>query len=225
MIEEKYRENLSVFTEAEIASFPDLRICVAGCGGLGGFVIEHLARLGVGHITAVDGDSFVESNLNRQLFATEKNLGESKAKAAAKRINDINSHVNVQSIQTFLTEKNARAIIRGHDAVIDAFDNVEARCVLERAAAEENIPMVHGAIGGWYGQVAVVMPDKGIMEKLYEDAGRGEEADIGNPPFTPALVAAIQVAECMKLLVGRPTLVGKILTIDLLSQEYDILEI
>jgi molybdopterin/thiamine biosynthesis adenylyltransferase len=85
------------------------------------------------------------------------------------------------------------------------------------------IPLVHGAIAGWYGQVVTIMPGERTMEKIYsKDRQRGIETRLGNPSFTPALIASIQVAEVIKLLIGRGELLsgGEILFIDTLHQEY-----
>ena len=82
MFENRYERNIGTLTPEENEKLQTFRVCAVGCGGLGGYVIEELARLGIGHITAVDGDVFQDSNLNRQLFSTEEVLGKSKAETA-----------------------------------------------------------------------------------------------------------------------------------------------
>ena len=82
MESERYKRNIPAITKSDQESLKEKSVAVVGCGGLGGFVIEALARLGVGSLRLIDADSFSESNLNRQLYATEKNIGKSKAKAA-----------------------------------------------------------------------------------------------------------------------------------------------
>ena len=81
----RYSRNIPAISPEEQAALKDKKVLVLGCGGLGGYIIENLLRMGVGAITAVDGDSFDESNLNRQLLAAEKTLGINKAIAAAQR--------------------------------------------------------------------------------------------------------------------------------------------
>ena len=177
-------------------------VCYVGDICLGGGVIEGLARLGVGYIRAVDGDVFDETNLNRQLLSKEKNIGMSKAEEAVRRIGEINSHVEAEAVRCFIDSGNAADIVRGVDAVIDALDNPEARIILEEACESAGIPLIHGAIGGWNGQVAVVMPGDRLMKTLYGGCAGGEireaDAETGNPYFTPAVVSAIQVAETAK---------------------------
>lgn len=228
-MEKRYERNMTAISREENELLRGKRVCVAGCGGLGGGVIEGLARLGVGYIRAVDGDVFDETNLNRQLLSKEKNIGMSKAEEAVCRIGEINSHVEAEAVQCFIDSGNAADIVRGVDAVIDALDNPEARIILEEACESAGIPLIHGAIGGWNGQVAVVMPGDRLMKTLYGGCAGGEirEADVetGNPYFTPAVVSAIQVAETTKVLTGREgALKNSLLMIDLLHHQYEIVE-
>lgn len=228
MFAERYQRNLGTMTPEENRRLRDFRVCVIGCGGLGGYVIEELARLGIGQIIAVDGDVFQHSNLNRQLFSTEALMGQSKALAAQKRVRSINSEVEIQAIDHFLTEENADSIITEDcHVVIDALDNISSRRLLERHCHSKGLPLVHGAIAGWHGQVGVIMPGDKLFDQLYpEGAEKGAEQETGNPSFTPAVVASIEVAETLKLLLGKPGILrNKLLTIDLLEQEYDIIEL
>jgi molybdopterin/thiamine biosynthesis adenylyltransferase len=215
---------LSPEENEKLATF---KVFVAGCGGLGGYVIEELARLGIGHITAADGDVFEESNLNRQLLSSVALLGKSKAEAAKQRMLAVNPDVEVTPIHIMLDDDNCPELIRGHDLVIDALDNMGARKVVEKACEKEGIPMVHGAIAGWYGQVSAIFPGDRIMEKLYPtDEQKGMEVQLGNPSFTPAVVASIEVAEGLKILLGRGNILrNKLLSINLLDHEYEIFEL
>ena len=130
------------------------------------------------------------------------------------------------SICAFYTEENSRDIIRGHDVVVDALDNIASRKLLEDACEQENIPLVHGAIAGWHGQLAVIMPGDRLIHTLYDgDENYGVEKETGNPSFTPAVVGALQVAETLKLLLGREgVLANKLLTVDILQQQYEIID-
>lgn len=222
----RYERNGIVITPEENRMLATRKVCVAGCGGLGGGVIEGLVRCGVGNITAVDGDVFDETNLNRQILSNESNLGKSKAGEAVRQMKEINSQVEVIAVETFIDESNAEQIITGSDVVVDALDNISARKVLEAACERQDIPMVHGAIAGWNGQVAVVMPGDRLIGELYSGEGdRGVEVRTGNPYFTPAVVSAIQVAETVKLLTGKgDVLRNKLLMIDMLHHQYEIIE-
>lgn len=223
----RYDRNQNTISKEECIQLQKSNVLVVGCGGLGGHIIEHLARLGVGRITALDYDVFDETNLNRQLLSTEALIGKPKAEAAVARMKEVNSEVEVNGRVCCIRKDNAEEIVKGHDLVIDALDNIGSRFALEEACQALEIPMVHGAIGGWYGQVAVIMPGQPLLEKIYgteEDGGLEEE--LGNPSFTPAVIAGIQVAEGVKVLLKKElTLKGKILTVDLQTLEFDVLDI
>jgi Dinucleotide-utilizing enzymes involved in molybdopterin and thiamine biosynthesis family 2 len=224
--ENRYQRNMNTFTPEENRRMKDFKICVIGCGGLGGHIIEMLARLGVGQITAVDGDVFDETNLNRQLLSKESLIGKEKAMAAEDRIREVNREVRVNPVVDFVKENNCREIIRGHDLVIDALDNMSSRKIVAAGCREEGISLVHGAIAGWYGQVAVIRPEDRLLEKIYPDQEeKGAETELGNPSFTPALVASVQVAEAMKVLFRKgETLEGRMLVLDLLHHQYEVFE-
>lgn len=223
----RYQRNMNTFSPEENEKFKSFHVCVIGCGGLGGYVIEMLGRLGIGFITAVDGDVFDETNLNRQILATEKLLGREKAQVAKARMEEVNSEVEVTPIVELLNGDNYRKILKGHDIVVDALDNMSSRKLLARGCAELKIPLVHGAIAGWYGQVSTIMPGDKTMERLYHgDENKGIEVELGNPAFTPALVAAVQVAEVTKVLLGKGDILqNKLLTLNLLNHEYEVFEI
>lgn len=223
----RYERNMMTLPPEENAKLATFKVFVAGCGGLGGYVIEELGRLGIGHITAVDGDVFEESNLNRQLLSTVALLGKSKAETAKQRMLEVNPDVEVTPIHIMIDDDNCPELIRGHDLVIDALDNMGTRKVLERACEKEGIPMVHGAIAGWYGQVSAIFPGDRVMEKLYPtDAQKGIEAQLGNPAFTPAAIASVEVAEGLKILLGRGNILrNKLLSLNLLDHEYEIFEL
>lgn len=224
MIDQRYQRNIPSLSEKDCELLENKKVCVIGCGGLGGSILEHLARIGVGHITAVDGDVFDVSNLNRQLLATEALIGTPKAAAAAKHIGKINSLVNVQTVNDFLTEENADAMIEGHDLVIDALDSPAARIILAAACRKQDITLIHGAVSGWNGQVAVIRPGSRLMENLYQ--GVEPDPSPSTLSFTPAVAASIEVAEAVKMLCGKPTqLENNMLFFDLLTGDFNLFDI
>lgn len=196
-----------------------------GCGGLGGYAIEMLGRLGIGYITAVDKDVFEETNLNRQILSDMNSLGKSKALMAVERMKLVNPEVFVNAIVDEFNFENGKDIIKGHDIVIDALDNIEGKLTLQDICEELGIPFVHGAIAGWYGQVTTVFPGDKTLKFLYKkEMRKGIEKELGNPSFTPALVASIQVSEALKVLIGRgEVLRRKVLFINTFEQEYEII--
>ena len=200
-MKERYSRNLPALSPADMDKLINSRVLVAGCGGLGGNVIEHLARIGIGTLTVIDGDVFTESNLNRQLLCTSENLGESKALAAAGRVRLIDPSINVTAVCEYLTEANAPALLADADIVIDCLDSIESRLMLEGAAADAGVYMVHGAISGWDLQVMLVPPASGLLRGLY--AGADEDAEKTSLSFTPAACAALEVSLAVRYLCGH----------------------
>ena len=184
-------------------------VAVVGAGGLGGLVIELLSRVGVGNIIIIDGDRFTEDNLNRQILCREDDIDRLKAEVGEQRVRAINSAIEVTPHPIFLTEENAADLLAESQVVVDALDRISIRILLEKVLGELNMPLVHGAIGGFLGQVTTVMPGSNILSSIYggETAGgaRGIEAVLGTPTVTPAVIAALEVMEVIKLLLGRGT--------------------
>ena len=216
-----HSRNIPALTEAEQLILAGKTVAVIGCGGLGGHLIELLTRVGVGSIRCVDGDVFEESNLNRQLLATMGTLGTPKALAAAERVRAIDPGIRAAARCIYLDEHNARELISGCDAVVDALDSIEARRILSDACAELGIPLVYGAISGWVAQAGVSMPGDGLIGTLFP--ADVELRDKSILSFTPALCAAIQASLCVKLLVGLPVQTGTVFYFDLLNQEFEVI--
>lgn len=229
LVPERYRRNVGTIGVAGQARLLAAKVAVVGAGGLGGTVVELLARQGVGFLRVIDGDTFAAHNLNRQLLATESNLGVNKAAAAAARVACVNPDVIVDAVPHMLDAGNAAGLLRGLDIVVDALDSIDGRLLLGQAARELGVPLVHGAIAGFTGQVATVLPGDPGLEKIYtraNGASRGIETILGNPAATPAIAAALQVQEVVKLLtgVGEP-LSGRLLYFDTELNIFEILTI
>ncbi|MGC9360682.1 MAG: HesA/MoeB/ThiF family protein [Anaerolineae bacterium] len=185
-------------------------VAVVGCGGLGGWVVEGLARMGVGRIILVDGDQFEEDNLNRQLGCLEGTLGRPKVAVLADRVQQINGGVEVLAFDVSLDAGNGPSLLDSADVIVDALDSLPARYALQRVAREMSVPMVHGAVAGYTGQVMTIMPGDAGLARLYGEEPameRGVETRFGNPAATPMLVAAWQLAEVIKLLIGETSLI------------------
>jgi len=181
-------------------------VAVVGAGGLGGWIVEGLARMGMGRLIIIDSDAVEESNLNRQLLAVEESLGQPKAKMAAARVAAVNAATEVSAHQLWADAENLPRLLAGAQVAVDALDTLPARLQLQRAAAALGIPFVHGAIAGYSGQVMTILPgDPGLFALYGEDAvpQRGIETRLGNPAATPMMVAAWQIHEVVKLIIGR----------------------
>ena len=219
----RYVRNVPALSEAECELLRRKRVLVVGCGGLGGHLIDMLARIGVGFLRVVDGDVFEPSNLNRQLLSEVPLLGVSKAKAAAAKVSRVNPETEVEAVAGFLTEKNARQLLLSCDAVLDGLDNIDSRRILAKECEKAKIPFIYGAVSGWVAQAAVSMPGDHLVETLYPEGVVLKNKSVLS--FTPALCASIQVPLCVKLLTGRPVETGKLYYFDLLNQEFESIPI
>ena len=221
---ERLSRNMPAISQAEQRMLLGRKIFIAGCGGLGGWIAEYMARLGIGEITAADPDAFEVSNMNRQLGADTASLGESKAITLKKRMALIAPDMRFNALTVRLGSENAAELIRGSDLAFDALDSIQARLALENACAAEGIALVHGAVRGWSMQAAVVPPGSGMLARIYANASEPEGSTV--LPFTPACCAAVQCAQASSLLLGRPCeLFGKLLTADLLTMQQQIIEL
>ena len=132
-----------VFEEEALLRLIDARVLVVGCGGVGGFVVEALARAGVGELVLVDHDVVSPSNLNRQLVALHSTLGQPKVDVLAQRVRDINPLCRVQARQTFLApEAMAGLVGEGYDFVVDAIDSLNCKVQLVYEAWRQQVPVV-----------------------------------------------------------------------------------
>lgn len=218
-MQDRFVRNIPALTEAECALLRSKRVLVVGCGGLGGHIIDLLTRVGVGSLRVVDGDVFEPTNLNRQLLSDTAVLGRSKAEVAAEHIRRVSPDTQAEAVNCFMTEENARELIRDCHIVMDALDSIGARRILAQACAGSGIPYVYGAIQGWVAQAAVSMPGDGLIGKLFPK--EVEIRDKSVLSFTPALCASVQTALAVKLLVGRPVRTGVVYHLDLLDQEFE----
>lgn len=205
ILPERYLRNFGTLGWEGQLKLARARVAVVGLGGLGGYIAEFLARLGVGHLVLMDGDTFSEHNLNRQLFSLEANLGRPKAEVAQERITLVNSYTRVEAYQEFATAESLPRLLAGCHLVVDALDRLPSRLVLQEAARKLGIPMVHGAIAGMVGQVMSIFPGDLGLRAFYDVdhlPEQGAEVKLGNPSGTPMMVAAWQVQEAMKIITG-----------------------
>ncbi|MBN2791931.1 MAG: HesA/MoeB/ThiF family protein [Desulfuromonadales bacterium] len=218
----RYQRNQQMLSTTQQLQLFCSRVAVIGAGGLGGYILEQLARLGVGQIVAIDDDVFAEHNLNRQLFSTPGNLGRTKVEVAAERISEINPAVSLTPVKQLFRADNGIDLLQGADCVVDAVDNVTARLDMAKVCQRLNIPLVHAAIAGWFGHVTTVLPGDDSLATIYKhwQGGQGIEQQLGNPSFTPVVAAGLQVCEVCKLLLAQgEVLRNRQLCFDLLTME------
>ena len=198
---ERYQRNLGTLGREGQRKLFSSRIVIVGLGGLGGHVLEQMARVGVGYITGIDPDVFEPSNLNRQLLSDVDSMGVSKVQRAKERIQQVRPETVFVGIDKRHTDAHEE-IWSQADLVFDCLDSIPDRLSLAQICSDADCTLIHGAIGGWYGQVAVVRPGSGLLARLYPGTGPGLEKELGTPPFTAALCASLMVAEGVKVLCG-----------------------
>ncbi len=205
----RYIRNRETVSMEEQLQLVKSRVTVVGSGGLGGPVLLILARMGIGCLVVVDYDRFDETNLNRQALASVPDLGEPKCGVAARVIENINPGVDVLVHQVRLDARNANEILMGSHVIVDALDNVPDRFNLQSAARAQRIPLVHGAVAGFEGQLMTIFPEDAGFSLLYgtggleKDPRKSPEALLGVPAVTPSFVATLQAMEVIKILLGR----------------------
>ncbi len=230
IVPERYQRNLGVFSLEEQIKLRQSKVAIIGSGGLGGTVLELLARVGIGKLVIIDKDVIVESNLNRQIIARETNLGKQKVKAALKRIKEINSSIQVKAYATFVNADNVKELVKGTDVVVDALDNLPSRFIIQEACRGLKIPLVHGAIAGFNGQLMTIFPEDKGLELIYGNRNdlpeKGSETKLGSPTVTPAIIATLEAQEVIKILLKRGNLFrNRLLYLDLENGTIDTLEL
>ncbi len=226
----RYLKNVGTLGIEGQKSLLSSKAAIVGAGGLGSRVAEILARTGVGEITIADPDEYEESNLNRQAFSAEDNLGKPKLAVVKEELDRINKDVDVFTFESEADEKNLTEIIDGAKVVIDALDSIEDRLTLEEACRKALVPLIHAAIAGSYLQVTTIYPDDPGLRYIYQDkAERGKthgiEEETGNPAVTPAIASAIQANEAVRILTGKePLLRNKMLFVDLEEMVFEMID-
>jgi molybdopterin/thiamine biosynthesis adenylyltransferase len=228
----RYARNFASFSLDDQIRLLKSQAVVIGLGGLGGTVVEILARAGVGALTLVDGDTFEDHNLNRQLLSTQGVLGLSKAKAARERIRNINASVDVTLYELRITPENISHIIADCQVVVDCLDNIPTRMLLQKASGQAGIPMVSAAVAGTTAHVTTVFPEDESLSLVYGPSDelktdKGVETTLGCTPQAVFLTASIESAEALKVLQGKfeQVLRKKLLVIDLQDNTYDVLRL
>ncbi len=212
------------------------KVLLIGAGGLGSPAALYLAAAGVGTLGIVDSDVVDATNLQRQILHNTERLGRSKVESARETIAALNPDVTVVGYEERLTAANIDRIISGYDVVIDGADNFPTRYLVNDASVKHRIPVVHGSIYRFEGQVTVFKPF-GTVDKN-DPFGRGpcyrclfhtppppelapSCAEAGVLGVLPGIIGSIQANEAIKLLlgIGEP-LIGRYLLFDALDTTF-----
>jgi adenylyltransferase/sulfurtransferase len=205
------------------------KVCVVGVGGLGNPIATRLVAMGIGKIRIVDRDVVELSNLHRQTIFDESDIGQVKVEAAAKKLKKMNSDVLIEALPVSVNDYTAFDIVEGCDVVIDALDSVNARYSLNKACVKKNIPFVTGAAVGVSGQIFTILPNQTacyhcVFPSLDENSMPTCSTE-GVHPSILSIVGGIEVAEAVKIVIGRPpTLANKLLYIDVDNLDFSSAE-
>jgi len=208
------------------------RVLLLGAGGLGAPAALYLAAAGVGTIGLVDADTVDASNLQRQIIHATSRLGMNKVDSAEVAINDLNPDVKVIKYQERVNSSNVDRIFgAGWDAIVDGCDNFPTRYLVNDASLFHKIPVVHGSIFRFDGQVTTFMPFQGPCYRcLYPEPPPAHLApscaEAGVLGILPGVVGVIQATEAIKLILGKgDPLVGRLLTYDSLRMSFRTLKL
>ncbi len=174
---------------------------IAGLGGLGSPLALYLAAAGVGHLKLVDMDDVELSNLNRQVLHWDEDVGKAKVTSASQKVKRINPTTRVEEFNLAIDEKNVFELTKNCDVILDAMDNFAVRYTLNAAAIFHRVPFIHGAIYGYEGRMASVMPGKtACLECIYPHAPPREVFPVLST--TPGVIGLLQATEAIKFLTG-----------------------
>jgi molybdopterin-synthase adenylyltransferase len=231
ILPDRYLRNVQTLSEADQIRLLKSTVGIVGLGGLGGLVTETLARMGIGRFFLVDGDVFEAHNLNRQLLCFMDRIGSSKVDAAVMRVKAINPGLEVLATTAFLTSENADTLVGSSTVVVDCLDNIQSRFTLETAAKRARIPMISAAVAGISGHITTIFPEDKGLESIYgptEDVNtaKGAETRLGNLAPVVNLIASLECAEVLKVVLGRrQTLQNRLLVVDLADYTFEVLQL
>ncbi|MGQ9730875.1 MAG: HesA/MoeB/ThiF family protein [Candidatus Zipacnadales bacterium] len=203
------------------------RVLVIGAGGLGSPCLLHLAAVGVGHVTIVDGDCVELSNLNRQILHPLGRLGAQKAHSAAETLLAFRPDLEVTPIAERFTSANAYALVAACDLFVDCADNYETRFLANDVAVATGKPLVHGSVFQYEGQLMDIVPGEGpCLRCLYTTPPpphtMPSPAEAGIAGFVPGVIGTLQAAEVVKLITGLgEPLKGRMLVYEALEASFE----
>jgi len=208
------------------------RVLLLGAGGLGSPAALYLGAAGIGTLGVIDADVVDTSNLQRQVLHGTETVGLPKVQSAQKRLQDLNPDVKVIPFEERLTSENVdRVFDQGWDVIVDGLDNFATRYLVNDASVWKNIPVVHGSIFRFDGQVTTFKPHVGPCYRcLYPEPPPAHLApscaEAGVLGILPGVVGTIQATEAIKLILGQgEPLIGRLLQYDSLQMKFRTLKL
>lgn len=196
---QRYQRQMMIFDREGQERLKQSRVFIAGAGGLGCPIALYLAAAGIGHIYIVDKDVVERTNLNRQVLHWENDIGRTKARSIEEKLKEINPYINIVVRNLTIDKDNVMQLVKDADVIVDAMDNFETRYLLNLAALQTGIPLVHGAIRGFDGQVTTIVPGKtACLSCIFPQAPPKEVFPvIGVAPGIIGIIQANEVIKCL----------------------------
>ena len=214
-----------LFNEKEQQKLKNMVAFIAGVGGLGTNQAQQLQRIGIKKIYLYDHDIISESNLNRQIFYGKDDISKSKVKVAKKHLDIFNLRTKIEISEEKITSD--LELPEDVDIIFDALDNFQSRFELEKIANENNLPLIHGGVESWYGQITSIIPNKTVsLKEVFSDTLK--ESEESSPVFSPVVttIASLQIIEGIKVYLNRDDiLLNKLLIIDLKNNSIDTVKL
>ncbi len=205
-------------------------VLIAGCGALGSNSAEALVRAGVGKLTIVDSDKLELGNLQRQGLLSEDDVGKSKAMAMAQALARVDSRTDIQYQVARISAENVERLLTGVHLVLDGFDNLPARYLMNDACVKQGIPWVFAAVAGTFGMAMPIIPGKtACLRCLSPDPAPDRyvltAGNAGLLNTIPRAIVAIQVTMALQIIIGAFTPPTNLVTYDIWHGRFSSLPI
>lgn len=204
------------------------KVLVIGAGGLGCPILQYLMAAGVGNIGVIDDDRIDQSNLQRQILYSFRDVGELKALKAVQRLKGLNPFIEITPYTYRLTSENAIQLFEQYDIIVDGTDNFSTRYLVNDAAVLAGKPVVFGSIFKFEGQVSVFNFENGPTYRcLYPNPPKANEipncSEMGVIGVLPGIIGSFQANEVIKIICGIGSVMsGRLLTYDSLTMQQSI---
>jgi molybdopterin-synthase adenylyltransferase len=182
------------------------RVVICGAGGLGSPAAIYLAAAGIGSLRIIDFDHVSLDNLNRQILHGHDDIDRLKVDSAKQTLKNLNPDIAVEVFEEKITVHNIQRLVSSANVVIDALDNFETRYIVNKAAVQLRIPLVHGAIKGFEGRALTIVPGKSACLRCMHPGAAPPANAFPVIGVTPGVIGAIQATEAIKLVLGIGTL-------------------
>lgn len=197
------------------------KVFIIGCGALGANVAMYLAGAGVGFLHIADFDTIDISNLHRQVFFSEDELGTSKAQRLKQKLQELNSSIEVFATNNLITKKYLSG---DYDVIVDCADNPSTTYMLDEFCHANKIPFSTAGVAGWKAQVFTSLPDSFSYADIFPQPGENTSilpcSITGIMGSTAGLAASLQTSEVLKILLGLGENVSRLITVNLLTLEF-----